>query len=222
VGWKNYHEQWLSEGFSQYFAALYAEKSRGPGTFDAAIRRMHEWSMKESDEGPIYMGYRIGHIKNDSRLFRAVVYNKGAIVLHMLRRLVGDRTFFDGLRRFYATWRFQRAGSDDLRQAMEQEAGVPLGRFFERWVYGDSLPQVTVTTKVEDAGEAAGTVLVRFEQAGEIFDLPVLVTLDYLDRPATQVVVKITDRVVETRLPLAGRLRKVDINRDEGSLGVFK
>ena len=33
VGWKNYHEQWLSEGFAQYFAALYAERERGPEQF---------------------------------------------------------------------------------------------------------------------------------------------------------------------------------------------
>ena len=29
VGWKNYHEQWLSEGIAQYFAAMYAEQERG-------------------------------------------------------------------------------------------------------------------------------------------------------------------------------------------------
>ena len=54
-----------------------------------------------SGQGPITLGYRLGHIKGDSRVFRAVVYNKGAMVLHMLRRLIGDDAFFDGLRRFY-------------------------------------------------------------------------------------------------------------------------
>ena len=53
-------------------------------------------------KGPIYLGYRLGHIKGESKVFRALVYNKGAAVLHMLRRLIGDEAFFDGLRQFYA------------------------------------------------------------------------------------------------------------------------
>jgi hypothetical protein len=219
VGWKNYHEQWLSEGFAQYFAALYAEKSRGRPTFDTIVRRMQDWATAQSDQGPIYLGYRIGHVKGDSRLFRAVVYNKGALVLHMLRRLVGDQAFFAGLRRFYDTWRFQKAGSDDLRQAMEAESGMALGRFFEQWVYGEGLPQVSYTWRAEEGGAEA---VVRLEQAGDVFDFPVTVTLDYLDRPPAQVVVKVTDRAVEARLALAGRLRKIDVNRDGAVLGNFR
>jgi hypothetical protein len=214
VGWKNYHEQWLSEGFAQYFAALYAEKARGPQVFDNMMRRMRRWALDESDQGPVYLGYRIGHVKNDGRLFRAVVYNKGATVLHMLRTLIGDRAFFAGIRRFYETWRFKKAGSDDLRRAMEAEAHVSLDRFFERWVYGQDLPQVTFTYRVVQNGDGQEALL-RFEQAAETFDLPVVVMLDYVDRPPGRVVVRLGDRVVETRVPLAGQLRHADVSREE-------
>jgi hypothetical protein len=221
VGWKNYHEQWLSEGFAQYFAALYAERVRGPGVFEGAIRRMYGFAMADSDQGPIYLGYRIGHVKGDSRLFRAVVYNKGALVLHMLRRFVGDPAFFRGIRRFYETWRCKKAGSDDLRRAMEEASGLALSRFFDLWVYGDSLPQVAFSYRTQDLN-GTPEALLRFVQAGEVFDLPVTVTLDYLDRPPAQVVVTLTRQVVEVRVPLAGRLRKVDVNRDEATLGHFR
>ena len=117
VGWKNYHEQWLSEGFAQYFAAMYAERERGAETFTGVIRQMRRWAIEMSPQGPVYLGYRLGHIKGDSRVFRALVYNKGAMVLHMLRRLVGDEAFFAGLREFYATWRFKKAGTDDFSVA---------------------------------------------------------------------------------------------------------
>ncbi len=221
VGWKNYHEQWLSEGFAQYFAALYAEHARGTAVFDGAIRRMFSFAMTDSDQGPIYLGYRIGHVKGDSRLFRAVVYNKGALVLHMLRRLVGDQAFFGGLRRFYQTWRFRKAGSDDLRVAMEAESGVALGRFFDLWVYGETLPEVAFTYRTESLN-GLSEALLRFEQSGEVFDLPVTVTIDYVEGPSTQVVVRLTDRVVEARIPLSGRLRRIDVNRDEAALGHFR
>jgi hypothetical protein len=221
VGWKNYHEQWLSEGFAQYFAALYAERSRGRGVFDGIIRRMQQWATDKSDQGPIYLGYRIGHVKRDGRLFRAVVYNKGAMVLHMLRRLVGDQAFFTGLRRFYYTWRFKKAGTDDFRRAMEEASGLDLARFFDQWVLGEGLPQVAFTSRVEDRDGAREAVL-RFEQSGDVYDLPVTVTLEYLDNTTTNIVLKLTDRVVETRVPVKGQLRKIDVNRDQAALGVFR
>ena len=91
VGWKNYHEQWISEGFAQYFAALYAAEERGDDLLANLMRQMRRWAIQQSDEGPVYLGYRLGHIKGEGRVFRAIIYNKGAMVLHMLRRFVGDK-----------------------------------------------------------------------------------------------------------------------------------
>ncbi len=220
VGWKSYHEQWLSEGFAQYFAALYAEQRRGHGAYESMIRRMRRFGQDQSEKGPVVLGYRIGHLKGDSRLFRAVVYDKGAVVLHMLRRLVGDDAFFRGLRRYYLTYRFKKAGTLDLQRAFEAETGESLARFFDRWIYGSTIPHVRVTMRTGD-GEAGREELLRFEQIGEVFDLPVTVTLDYADRAPETVLVKLTDQVTETRIPLHGTLRKVDVNRDEGAIGAF-
>jgi hypothetical protein len=220
VGWKNYHEQWLSEGFAQYFAALYANRARGAATFDSVMRRFRQWSMDTVGEGPIYYGYRVGHIRNDTRTFRAVVYNKSAAVLHMLRRLTGDDVFFAGLRRFYTTWRFQKAGSDDLRAAMEAESGLSLDRFFDRWIYADGVPNVLYSTNVEKA-ETGSVAVVRFAQVGEVYDVPVTVTVECGGQPPVDVLVKIRDREAEARIPLPGTLKKIEVNRDSGALGRF-
>ncbi len=216
VGWKNFHEQWLSEGFAQYFAALYAQHHRGDELFAGIIRQFRRWALDRSDQGPIYLGYRLGHVKNDGRIFRALVYNKGAAVLHMLRRMVGDEVFFRGLRTYYAKWRFQKAGTDDLRRTFEAESNRSLERFFERWIYESRIPQIFYTYRVEGSD-----VVVRFEQPGDVFDLPVTVTLTYDDRRDADVVVTITEQTTETRIPLNGTLRSLSVNRDEASLGVF-
>jgi hypothetical protein len=213
VGWRNYHEQWLSEGFAQYFAALYAEKFRGGEIFGDVMKQMSRWAMQESPAGPVYLGYRVGHIKNDSRSFRAIVYNKGAVVVHMLRLLVGDDAFFRGVRRFYSESRFSKVGTDSLRQAMEEESGQPLDRFFERWIYNSSLPRVAFTYRVE--GQEA---VLQFEQGDEVFDLPIVVTLTFADRREVTVVVPVTDKSVEHRVPLQGTLVKAEIDRDAGVL----
>jgi hypothetical protein len=218
VGWKNYHEQWLSEGFSQYFAALYAQKARGDRTFVEMLRQFRRWALSDSDQGPVHLGYRLGVVKADVRVFRALVYNKGAGVLHMLRKLLGDEVFFSGLRRFYADRRYQKAGTEDLERALEAESGRVLDRFFERWIYGTDIPRIRYSTTVGN-----GTVSVRFEQAAElVFDLPVTVTITYANGRTTDVVVPVTEAVVERSIPTTDLVRQVQVNRDFASLAEFE
>jgi aminopeptidase N len=217
VGWKNYHEQWLSEGFAQYFSALYAQKVHGDDAFYDMLRQFRRWAINESEEGPVYLGYRLGHIKGDNRVFRALVYNKGAAVLHMLRRLVGDDAFFPGLRRFYNEQKFQKAGSDDLQRAMEAESGKSLARFFDRWIYGSELPHLRYETSID-----SGQVTVRFEQRGDLlFDVPVTVTLLYADGRTEDVVVAVAEKTTEQKIPTKGAIRQVQINRDSAALAQF-
>src|SRR5436190_2690373 len=213
VGWRNYHEQWISEGFAQYFAGLYAQHQRGDDTFAAFMRQMRRWGIDQSDQGPIFLGYRLGHIRGDSKVFRALVYNKSAAVLHMLRRLVGDDAFFRGVRRFYRTSRFRKVGTEDFRAAMEAEADRPLERFFERWIYGSSLPHLKVGYRV-DGGEA----VLHVEQIGELFDVPLTIAMQYADRKTVDVPVAVTEQVTEVRVPLAGTLRGIDVSKDDGTM----
>jgi hypothetical protein len=217
VGWKNYHEQWLSEGFAQYFAALYAEQARGEEVFAGMLRQFRRWSLEESEHGPVYLGARLGHIEREPRVFRALVYNKGAAVLHMLRRLLGDDTFFDGVRRFYVDRRYQKAGTEDFKRAMETASGRALDRFFDRWVYGTAIPEVRYETEVAD-----GQVTVRLEQLGElVFDLPVTVTVRYADGRTAQTVVPMAATRIEWTVPADGPVRRVEINADHAALAEF-
>jgi predicted metalloprotease with PDZ domain len=210
VGWKSYHEQWLSEGFAQYFAVLYAERFLDRSVFDRMLRQLTRWTLAESEEGPVYLGSRLGHIQNDSRIFRALAYNKGALVLHMLRRLVGDDAFFRSLTRFYSTWRFRKAGTEDLKEAFEAETNRSLDRFFERWIYNASLPRIRFGYELED-----DAVRVRLEQVGQLFDIPVTVTLQYANARFTDVMVPVTEAVTELRIPIEGVLRNVFVDRDD-------
>ena len=217
VGWKNYHEQWLSEGLAQYFAAMYAEKSLGPNVFGTVLRQMRRSAIETSPQGPISLGYRLGHIKGERQVFRSLVYNKAAMVLHMLRRLVGDDQFFWGLRRFYAEWRFKKAGTDDFRMAMEASTGRDLAPFFETWIHGAGIPRISFSYRYTDANN----LLVKFEQLGAVGPAPITVTLTYTNGEIEEVVVPVTEKVVERTIPLkpkAGALRKVEANEDHGAL----
>jgi hypothetical protein len=218
VGWRNYHEQWLSEAFAQYFAALYAQHARGERTFVDMLRQFRRWAIAESDQGPISLGSRLGHIKDERRVFRALVYNKGAGVLHMLRRLIGDEHFFDAIRRFYREQKFRKASTDDLRVAFEQEAGRPLVRFFDRWIYGETIPRLRYSTTVEP-----GRVRVRFEQMdSELFDVPVTVSVVYANGRIEDFVVPVAEQQVEWSSPARGAVKQVVVNRDYAAVAVFE
>jgi hypothetical protein len=214
VGWRNYHEQWISEGFAQYFAALYAQHLRGDDAFNSVLKQMRRWGVDHSEQGPIYLGYRLGHIRNESRVFRALVYNKSGAVLHMLRGLIGDDAFFAGIRRFYRTMRFRKAGTDDFRAAMEAASGQPLERFFERWIYGATLPRVKFSYSVQ----GSDAVLHVEQLTDEVFDFPLVVSVQCADRKPVDVIVPVTERTVEKRVPLAGTLRSVDVSKDTATM----
>ena len=217
VGWKNYHEQWLAEGFAQYFAAMYAQKARGDRVFADMLRQFRRWSLDQSSQGPVYLGYRLGHLKSDLRVFRALVYNKGAAVLHMLRLLLGDEPFFRGLRLFYEERRYQKAGTEDLERAMETASGRVLDRFFDRWIYNADLPRITYRSTISER-----SVTMEFEQTGPaIFDVPVTVRLVHTNGQTRDIIVPVTDKQVTRTIQTESPVREVQINRDSAALAEF-
>jgi aminopeptidase N len=213
VGWKNYHEQWLSEGFAQYFAVLYAEEKLAPGLMTNLLRQMRQTAINQSPQGPIYLGYRLGHIKADARVFRSIVYNKGAMVLHMLRRLIGDEKFFAGVRSFFADWKYRKAGTDDLIASMEKASGRDLSEFFEGWVFGASIPRGTFSYRVDGS-----KAVLRLEQPGIPLEFPLSVRLTYRSGRQETVMLIARENVSESVVELAGPLKSVVANADYGTL----
>ncbi len=214
VGTRNYHEAWISEGFAQYFTALYAEHVRGPAAYRAIVRHFRHWTLAKSSEGPVWLGSRLGHIQGDGRIFRAVVYNKGALVLHMLRQLLGDAPFFRGLKRFYLENRFRKAGTEEVRRAFEAEAGRSLERFFSQWIEKPDLPQLNVTTRTE-TGEQGPVLVVHVVQTAGLFDVPVPMRLTFADGSTRDLTFDITERDAEFRVSLAQPLRGASVSRAE-------
>jgi hypothetical protein len=210
VGYTSYHDQWLSEGLAQYFALRYIAATRSAGVTHNVIARMRASVGGLEGEGPISLGYRLGHIRGTPRVFRAVLYNKSALVLDMLRRLVGNGPFTAGLRTFYAASRFRGATTNDLRVAFEHTSGQSLERFFDRWIRGAALPRLSVSWHQPDPH----TLTVRLEQTGDVFDLSAAIVIDYADGRSEVVDVAAHQSVSETPIPVRGPIRRVHVERD--------
>jgi len=217
VGWESYHEQWISEGFAQYFALLYAERSLDPARVEDIRRKLRTTATAYADQGPIWLGYRLGHLQDDGRVFRALVYNKSALVLHMLRRWVGDDAFFRGLRALYAQSRYTKIGTRHVQRAFEAESGLDLSRFFEGWIRTSDIPRLRAS--FEPAG---ASVTVRLDQIGPVMDVPVTVTVVYASGATDDHLVKLSQGSTFVKLPASGPVRSIELNRDEQALIVVE
>jgi hypothetical protein len=147
VAGQNYHERWISEAFAQYAAALWVRHRHGEDAFRDMLGRMGRWALRYADKGPIYLGHRLGHIVDDPQIYRAVVYDKGAYVLHMLRQIVGEPAFRAAGMALQTGNRFRKIGTDDVRAALEAASGLDLRPYFAEWLYGTSLPELRLATR---------------------------------------------------------------------------
>ena len=89
-------------------------------------------------------------------------------------------------------------------------------------LYGATLPRITFTSRVEGGADGRQQVVLHFAQEGDLFDIPISMTLQYADRRVQNVLVPIRDRTAEMRVPLTGTLRNVVFNPDDGALVELK
>ncbi len=137
----NWHEIWLNEGFASYSEALYYEVKEGNAAY-------HDYmgGMFYPYEGSIY----VQDTTNVWNIFSTIVYDKGAWVLHMLRHIVGDSTFFDCLQAYYNS-EFQHADAttEGFKNICESVSGMDLDYFFDQWIYGNYFPRYSWSFRSE-------------------------------------------------------------------------
>ncbi|HKC40879.1 MAG TPA: M1 family aminopeptidase, partial [Gemmatimonadales bacterium] len=168
---------WLSEGFATYFDGVIGAALDGDTVLANHMRDGAESYFKSDvTDRPIVDS---ANAAEPMRLLNANSYPKGAWVLHMLRGLIGDRPFFNGLRTYYRTYRDSTATSEDFERVMEKASGKDLSWFFHQWLYQPGYPQLDVTWQ-QDAG--AGRMLVGITQRQKpewgLFRIPAL-TLEF-------------------------------------------
>lgn len=123
VGPASWKDIWLNEGFASYSEALFAEHKAGKDRYKAAMSIKYQ----EDFPGTVYSP------KGD--IFNSSVYDKGAWVLHMLRNELGDKVFFEILRKYYEKYKYRNASTANFISICEKISQKDLRQFFEQWIY---------------------------------------------------------------------------------------
>jgi aminopeptidase N len=140
----SWQDIWLNEGFATYLSGLVVENFDGESSF-------RSWRVGKVDHitsqtgGSVYVPAQDS--TNVGRIFSSrLSYNKGSMVLHMLRRKLGDAAFYQGLQDFLAdpAYSYGYAKTPDLQNVMETSSGTNLEEFFNDWVYNEGYPRYTI------------------------------------------------------------------------------
>lgn len=119
---------WLNEGFATYAQWLWLEEAGFDTLENVATVTLDTWA---ADGGPV---------SRPEELFGTVSYEGGALVLHALRRTIGDDAFFEGVREWVVRHGDSAATTADLLALMEEVGGVDLDEFRRDWIDADVLP----------------------------------------------------------------------------------
>jgi aminopeptidase N len=151
---RDWAHAWLNEGFATYFEALWCEENLGADEFAWNVRQDREGYLDEDANR-----YRRPLVCNRYRapieLFDRHLYEKGSLILHMLRRLVGDDLFFKSLNLYCTRHRGQNVITQDLQRAFDDTTGRNLDYFFDQWVYKEGYPEIEVTSAFDDKRKLA-------------------------------------------------------------------
>jgi len=197
VGWKSYRDQWMSEGFAEFSASLYAQATAGNDEFINFWEEQRELITKPRPQtkdrqpytvGPVTQGYRLNSGKTGG-IARFMIYPKGAYILHMLRMMMYDRKTVDErfsamMKDFIKTNYNKDVSTEDFKRAVERhmtkEMNVmgdgKMDWFFDAYVYGVEMPSYRL-----DYSISGNAITGRITQSGvsDNFHMIVPIYADY-------------------------------------------
>jgi hypothetical protein len=173
IGWTNYRDQWMSEGFSQLSTSLYIQFVRKDidkfnEFWEEERRAIVEPSrstngVRPYTVGPVTQGFRLATSKTPGA-YRNLVYPKGAYILHMIRMMMMDRkdgdAKFQAMMRDFVKTNFNKGATTEDFKAMVEKHITPkmdidkngkMDWFFDQWVYGKEVPAYKLEYKVDNA-----------------------------------------------------------------------
>jgi len=210
VDFKTYHDQWLSEGFSQYCGLWYllVVKEDSEMFFDMLekwrdeIINNRQYLFGSGQEaGPIWLGYRTNSTATRGD-YDLIIYKKGAFVLHMLRgmllnlKTMNEDRFENMMKDYFKTYFGKSASTEDFLKMVSKHFGEDMSWFFDQYVYGTDIPLYEFGYKTEVTKDGNYLVTCRVEQKNVDEKFKMYVPLK---------IVLSSDRIARVRVEISGK-----------------
>ncbi len=210
----------LNEGFANYSEYLWAEHKYGVEAADHLLRGDQDGYLQSTG----YTGiHPLIHFAYDDKedMFDAHSYNKGGIVLHMLRNYLGDEAFFAGLKKYLEDNAYTAVESHELRMAFEDVCGEDLNWFFNQWYFSAGHPLLDISYDY-DASKQEVSVTIEQQQDPStnppIFVLPMGVDVYLGKRAPIRHDIMITERKQTFTFPASEKPMLVNVDSDKITL----
>lgn len=199
IGWKSYRDQWMSEGFSEFSASVFAQVVYKNEKFIEFWKDQRErittknvQGKRPSDVGSVYMGYRLNTART-GYVTQSMIYPKGGFILHMLRMMMwepktGDARFSEMMKDFVKTYYNQNVSTQDFKRIVEKhmtnemnlDGNGKMDWFFNQWVYDTAIPDYKLDYRLDAAENGQVKLVGKVTQSNVDDSFKMLVPI-YLD-----------------------------------------
>ncbi len=209
---RSWGDFWLNEGFATYCEALYKEQRYGKPAYETFMQERIDSARRTT--GSIF----ISDTNDIMIMFDGnLVYRKGAVVLHMLRHILGDSAFFRAMHGYAndPNLKYGVATTRDFESSCEKSSGKNLRYFFDEWIYGGGHPQYTFSWRPIHHG-GSDSIAVKILQtpsqgARGVFTMPIDLKIRADGKDTTVTVVNnAADQEFRIRVPAAPELVLLD------------
>ena len=202
VGYSEWREVWLSEGFASYFGPWLHAQTGGPSLRQSMALMRQRWAGSFEGRTKSIRDDRFAH---PDQALNSNTYPKGAWVLHMLRTEIGDQAFFAALRAYFGGFRGRSVTTEQFITCVEGETGLELRPFFAQWLDRIGCPELRVAP-------GAGAITIEQVQKGEIYRF--WLRLRWHDDVGRQHERRVRVQRQRTRVVVEGEVRDLQVDPD--------
>src|SRR5271163_5161983 len=221
---RDWSHAWLNEGFATYFEALWCEENLGADEFAWNVRQDREAYLDE-DANHYRRPIVCNRYRTPIELFDRHLYEKGSLVLHMLRRVTGDALFFKSLNLYCTRHRGANVITQDLQRAFEDTTGRNLDFFFDQWVYKEGHPELEISSSYDDKQKVASVTIKQTHKTSDttpLFRFPLAIALMDADGNEVRHQVEIKEKDNIFHLPAESAPKAVRVDPGFDVLKTFK
>ena len=153
ISYRDWPETWLSESFATYSEYLWARHVHGPDEGAVNLLRKKESYFNEAKtryQRPVVF-HRWEYPNHN---FDRHTYQKGAVILGMLSRVMGEEALRESMRHFLSKHAFQGVVTQDFMEAIRDATGQDLDWFFDQWIYSPGHPVLEIASTWDEAAQS--------------------------------------------------------------------